>query len=54
MVWKVDRLERSVKQLVDLVEELQKDGIHFKSLTDSFDTGTAFRQFFFPRHGKLG
>jgi len=45
--WKLDRLGRSVKQLVDLVGELQKQGVQFKSLTDSIDTGTASGRFFF-------
>lgn len=47
VVWKLDRLGRSVKQLVDLVGELQKDGVQFRSLTDSIDTGTASGWFFF-------
>jgi DNA invertase Pin-like site-specific DNA recombinase len=47
VVWKLDRLGRSVKNLVNLVGELQKDGIQFKSLTDSIDTGTASGRFFF-------
>ena len=40
IVWKLDRLGRSVKNLVDLVGELHKQGIQFKSLTDAIDTGT--------------
>lgn len=44
---KLDRLGRSVKHLVDLVGELQQQGIQFKSLTDSIDTGTASGRFFF-------
>jgi DNA invertase Pin-like site-specific DNA recombinase len=47
VVWKLDRLGRSVKQLVDLVTELRKNGIEFKSLTDSIDTNTASGRFFF-------
>ena len=47
VVWKLDRLGRSVKQLVNLVGELQDQGIHFKSLTDSIDTSTAAGRFFF-------
>ena len=47
VVWKLDRLGRSVKQLVDLVGELNKQGVHFKSLTDSIDTGTPSGRFFF-------
>ncbi|WP_317891009.1 recombinase family protein [Granulicella arctica] len=47
VVWKLDRLGRSVKHLVDLVGDLQKQGVQFKSLTDSIDTGTASGRFFF-------
>lgn len=47
VVWKLDRLGRSVKNLVDLVGELAREGIHFKSLTDSIDTTTASGRFFF-------
>lgn len=47
VVWKLDRLGRSVKNLVDLVGNLAKQGIHFKSLTDSIDTSTPSGRFFF-------
>ena len=47
VVWKLDRLGRSVKQLVDLVAGLQKQGVQFKSLTDAIDTGTPSGRFFF-------
>jgi len=47
VVWKLDRLGRSVKQLVDLVAGLQHHGIQFRSLTDSIDTGTPSGRFFF-------
>lgn len=47
VVWKLDRLGRSVKNLVDLVGELHKQGVQFKSLTDAIDTGTPSGLFFF-------
>lgn len=47
VVWKLDRLGRSVKNLVDLVGELAKQGVQFKSLTDAIDTGTPSGRFFF-------
>lgn len=47
VVWKLDRLGRSVKNLVDLVGELHKQDVQFKSLTDSIDTGTPSGRFFF-------
>uniref|UniRef100_E6QS97 Site-specific DNA recombinase e14 prophage n=1 Tax=mine drainage metagenome TaxID=410659 RepID=E6QS97_9ZZZZ len=47
VVWKLDRLGRSVKNLVDLISELHKQGVQFKSLTDAIDTGTPSGSFFF-------
>ena len=47
VVWKLDRLGRSVKNLVDLVGDLHKRGVQFRSLTDSIDTGTPSGRFFF-------
>jgi len=47
VVWKLDRLGRSVKHLVDLVTSLHAQGIHFRSLTDAIDTGSASGRFFF-------
>lgn len=47
VVWKLDRLGRSVKGLVDLVAELEQRQVHFKSLTDGIDTKTPAGRFFF-------
>ena len=47
VVWKLDRLGRSVKQLVDLVSGFEEQGITFVSLTDSIDTSTPAGRFFF-------
>lgn len=47
VVWKLDRLGRSVKHLVDLVTELHKRNVHFHSLTDAINTGTPSGRFFF-------
>lgn len=47
VVWKLDRLGRSVKHLVDMVGDLRQQGIQFKSLTDAIDTGTPSGRFFF-------
>ncbi len=47
VIWKLDRLGRTVKGLVDLVEQLQEQGIQFRSLTDGIDTSTPAGRFFF-------
>jgi DNA invertase Pin-like site-specific DNA recombinase len=47
VVWKLDRLGRSVKNLVNLTTDLHQRGIQFKSLTDAIDTGTPSGRFFF-------
>jgi DNA invertase Pin-like site-specific DNA recombinase len=47
VVWKLDRLGRSVKGLVDLVNELETQKVHFQSITDGVDTKTPAGRFFF-------
>jgi DNA invertase Pin-like site-specific DNA recombinase len=47
VVWKLDRLGRTVKGLVDLVNQFETQHVHFKSLTDSIDTTTPAGRFFF-------
>jgi len=47
IVWKLDRLGRSVKNLIALISDLNVKGIHFKSITDSIDTSTPSGRFFF-------
>ena len=41
VVWKLDRLARSLKQLIETAESLEGKGIGFRSLTESIDTTTA-------------
>jgi DNA invertase Pin-like site-specific DNA recombinase len=47
VVWKLDRLGRTVKQLVDLVADLEARNINFRSITDGIDTSTSAGRFFF-------
>ncbi|ANE73866.1 recombinase family protein [Dickeya solani] len=47
IVWKLDRLGRSVRDLITMVSDLQAHGIHFRSLTDAIDTTTPAGRFFF-------
>jgi len=47
VVWKLDRLGRTVKGLVELVNQLHDKQINFKSITDNVDTSTPSGRFFF-------
>ena len=38
VVWKLDRLARSIRQLIETIEDLEKRGIGFRSLTEAIDT----------------
>jgi DNA invertase Pin-like site-specific DNA recombinase len=40
VVWRLDRLGRSLKHLIELVTELEEKGIGFKSIKESMDTST--------------
>ena len=41
VVWKLDRLARSLKQLIETVEKFGERGIGLRSLTEAIDTTTA-------------
>jgi DNA invertase Pin-like site-specific DNA recombinase len=47
VVWKLDRLGRSLKQLIVLMEQFDRAGIKFKSLTEQLDTSSAMGRLFF-------
>jgi DNA invertase Pin-like site-specific DNA recombinase len=47
VVWKLDRLGRTVHGLIELVGDLRERGVQFRSLTDSIDTATPAGRFFF-------
>src|SRR3954469_116269 len=41
VVWRLDRLGRSLKHLIETVTQLHSQGIGFKSLTEQIDTTTS-------------
>lgn len=47
VVWKLDRLARSLPQLIETVNRLKERGIGFRSLTESIDTTSAGGTFVF-------
>lgn len=51
-VWKLDRLGRSVKGLVDLVTRLEGCDIHFRSLAEGIDTSHCGGPLLLSRDGK--
>jgi DNA invertase Pin-like site-specific DNA recombinase len=53
IVWKLDRLARSMKQLIETVENLRVRGIGFRSLTEALDTTTAQGRLVFHMFGAL-
>jgi DNA invertase Pin-like site-specific DNA recombinase len=53
VVWKLDRLARSLKQLIETVELLEERGIGMKSLTEAIDTTTSGGKLVFHIFGAL-
>ena len=53
VVWKLDRLARSLPQLIDTVARLEAQGIGFRSLTEAIDTTTAGGKLVFHIFGAL-
>ena len=53
VVWKLDRLARSMRQLIETVEKLEQADIGFRSLTEAIDTTTAGGRLVFHIFGAL-
>lgn len=51
IVWKLDRLGRSMKHLIELTTQFEKDGIEFRSLSDAIDTSTPGGKLYFHLMG---
>jgi len=47
VVWKFDRLGRSTKHLLQLIEEMKNKGIRLISIEQNIDTSTSMGKFFF-------
>lgn len=53
IVWRLDRLARSLKQLIETVEGLDDRGVKFRSLTEAIDTTTSGGRLVFQIFGAL-
>lgn len=53
VVWKLDRLGRSLSHLLQIVTDLQKRGVAFRSLTEQMDTTTPHGELLFGIFGSL-
>jgi DNA invertase Pin-like site-specific DNA recombinase len=53
IVWRLDRLGRSLRHLIDTVTTLKNQGVAFKSLTENIDTSTATGNLVFQIFGAL-
>jgi DNA invertase Pin-like site-specific DNA recombinase len=53
VVWRLDRLGRSLKHLIETVTHLQETGIHFRSLQEQIDTGSSGGKLIFHVFGAL-
>ena len=53
VVWRLDRLGRSLKHLIALVDQLDKLGVGLRSLTENIDTASAGGKLIFHIFGAL-
>lgn len=53
VVWRLDRLGRSLRHLIDTVNELADRGVSFRSLTENIDTTTSGGKLVFHIFGAL-
>ena len=54
IVWKLDRLGRSLPHLIETVATLEKRGVGFRSITEAIDTTTPGGRLVFHLFGALG
>ncbi|TYC70917.1 recombinase family protein [Stappia sp. BW2] len=52
-VWKLDRLGRSMKHLIEVITDLEAKGVGFRSITENIDTTTSGGRLVFHLFGAL-
>jgi DNA invertase Pin-like site-specific DNA recombinase len=53
VVWKLDRLGRSLKHLIEVINDFSKKGVFFKSLQENIDTASSGGKLTFHLFGAL-
>ncbi|MBI5399158.1 tRNA (N6-isopentenyl adenosine(37)-C2)-methylthiotransferase MiaB [Candidatus Saganbacteria bacterium] len=53
IVYKIDRLSRRLKDLIEIVDQLEVSGVGFKSATEPFDTTTSAGKLMFQQLGSF-
>jgi DNA invertase Pin-like site-specific DNA recombinase len=53
VVWRLDRLGRSLKHLIETIHDLEQRGVGFRSLTENIDTTTPGGKLIFHIFGSL-
>ncbi|MGW5983146.1 recombinase family protein [Bacillus mycoides] len=53
VVYKLDRIGRTIHQLVNLLQEFNNKSIHFVSIKDGLDTSTTMGRFLFHIFGAM-
>ncbi|GLS39190.1 resolvase [Mesorhizobium tianshanense] len=53
VVWKLDRLGRSLVEMMRTIDALRRQAIKFQSLTENFDSETAQGRFALQMHGAM-
>jgi site-specific DNA recombinase len=53
LVYKIDRFSRNLKDMLNLVDDLSKNGVGFKSATEPFDTTTSAGKLMFQQLGSF-
>ena len=54
VVWRLDRLGRTLEHLIDTIRHLERQGVHLKSLQEQIDTTTSGGKLVFHVFGGAG